>query len=125
VPDSSTQKAANSPARDERKYLPTPKLKRGAMGTYRLTEDAKSDLKRIYARGLREYGEEQADIYFNAFFDRFEQLAAQPSSYPAVDDIRAGYRRSVCGIDSIYYRVQGETVEIMAIIGQQDLDLWL
>jgi hypothetical protein len=32
------------------------------MGTYRLTEDAKSDLKRIYARGLREYGEEQADI---------------------------------------------------------------
>jgi toxin ParE1/3/4 len=95
------------------------------MGTYRLTEDAKSDLKRIYARGLREYGEEQADIYFNAFFDRFEQLAAQPLSYPAVDDIRAGYRRSVCGIDSIYYRVQGDTVEIMAIIGQQDLDLWL
>ncbi|MBN7796966.1 type II toxin-antitoxin system RelE/ParE family toxin [Parahaliea mediterranea] len=59
------------------------------------------------------------------FFDRFEQLAAQPFSYPAVDDIRAGYRRSVCGIDSIYYRVQGETVEIMAIIGQQDLDQWL
>lgn len=55
-----------------------------------LTEDAKSDLKRIYARGLREYGEEQADIYFNAFFDRFEQLAAKPLSYPAVDDIRAG-----------------------------------
>jgi toxin ParE1/3/4 len=95
------------------------------MGTYRLTEDAKSDLKRIYARGLRDYGEEQADIYFNAFFDRFEQLAAQPFSYPAVDDIRAGYRRSVCGIESIYYRVQGETVEVMAIIGQQDLDQWL
>ena len=37
------------------------------MGAYRLTEDAKSDLKRIYARGLLEYGEEQADIYFNAF----------------------------------------------------------
>jgi toxin ParE1/3/4 len=42
-----------------------------------------------------------------------------------VDDIRAGYRRSVCGIDSIYYRVQGDSVEIMAIIGQQDLDQWL
>lgn len=95
------------------------------MGTYRLTEDAKSDLKRIYARGLREYGEEQAGIYFNAFFDRFEQLAVQPLSYPAVDDIRVGYRRSVCGTDSIYYRVQGDTVEIMAIIGQQDLDQWL
>ena len=48
--------------------MPKPKLKRGVMGTYRLTEDAKSDLKRIYARGFREYGEEQAGIYFNAFF---------------------------------------------------------
>ena len=43
----------------------------------------------------------------------------------AVDDIRAGYRRSVCGADSIYYRVQGDTVEILAIVGQQDLDNWL
>lgn len=95
------------------------------MGIYRLTEDAKSDLMRIYSRGLREYGEVQADRYYNDFFDRFEQLAEQPLSYPAVDDIRAGYRRSVCGTDSIYYRVQGEAAEIMAIIGQQDLDNWL
>jgi len=40
--------------------------------------------------------------------------------YQAVDDIRAGYRRSVCGIDSIYYRVDGDTVEIMNILGRQD-----
>ena len=95
------------------------------MGTYRLTEDAKSDLQRIYARGLREHGEANADSYYNAFFDRFEQLAVNPLSYPAVDDIRIGYRRSVCGVDSIYYRVRGDTVEIMASIGQQDLDNWL
>jgi toxin ParE1/3/4 len=95
------------------------------MGTYRLTEDAKDDLIRIYQRGLREFGEVQADAYFNAFFERFELLADQPLAYPAVEDIRAGYRRSVCGVDSIYYRVEGEIVEIMAIIGQQDLDDWL
>ena len=95
------------------------------MGTYRLTEDAKDDLIRIYRRGLREFGEVQADAYFNAFFERFELLADQPLAYAAVEDIRVGYRRSVCGVDSIYYRVQGEIVEIMAIIGQQDLDDWL
>jgi toxin ParE1/3/4 len=95
------------------------------MGTYRLTEDAKDDLIRIYQRGLREFGEVQADAYFNALFERFEALADQPLAYPAVEDIRVGYRRSVCGVDSIYYRVQGEIVEIMAIIGQQDLDDWL
>jgi len=95
------------------------------MGTYRLTEDAKADLIRIYQRGLLEFGEAQADDYYNAFFDRFEFLAEQPLSYPAVDTIRIGYRRSLCGADSIYYRVQGEVVEIMAIIGQQDLEGWL
>lgn len=95
------------------------------MGTYRLTENAKEDLRRIYRRGLREYGEAQADEYYNALFDRFEQIAEQPFLYPAVDDIREGYRRSVCGVDSIYYRIEGETVEIMAIIGRQDLEEWL
>ena len=95
------------------------------MGHYRLSENAKADLKRIYRRGLREYGEAQADKYYNAFFDRFEQIAEQPLLYQVVADIREGYRRSVCGADSIYYRIAEETVEIMAIIGQQDLEEWL
>jgi len=95
------------------------------MGNYRLTENAKADLKRIYRRGLREYGEAQTDKYYNAFFDRFEHIAEQPLLYQVVADIREGYRLSVCGADSIYYRIAGETVEIMAIIGQQDLDEWL
>jgi toxin ParE1/3/4 len=67
------------------------------MGTYRLTDDAKDDLIRIDQRGLREHGEVQADACFNAFFERFELLADQPLAYPAVEDIRVGYRRRVCG----------------------------
>jgi toxin ParE1/3/4 len=42
--------------------------------------------------------------------------------YPAVDDLRKGYRRSICGVDSIYYRVHGDTVEIMSILGRQNTD---
>lgn len=95
------------------------------MATYRLSENAREDLRRIYRRGLREYGEAQADAYYNALFDRFEEIAEQPFLYPAVDDIREGYRRSVCGVDSIDYRIEGETVEIMAIIGRQDVEEWL
>lgn len=95
------------------------------MAHYRISEDAKADLKRIYRRGVREYGEAQADQYYNAFFDRFEQLAKQPYLYQAIDDIREGYRRSVCGVDSIYYRVDGDTVEIMSILGHQDADEWM
>ena len=95
------------------------------MGNDRLSENAKADLTRIYRRGLREYGEAQADKYYESFFERFEQLAEQPLLYQAVDNIRPGYRRSVCGSDSIYYRIDGENVEIMAIIGQQDLEEWI
>jgi len=95
------------------------------MAIYRISEDAKADLRRIYRRGIREYGEALADQYYDAFFDRFEELAEQPYLYQTVDEIREGYRRSVCGVDSIYYRVEGGIVEIMAILGQQDVDEWI
>jgi toxin ParE1/3/4 len=95
------------------------------MGSYKLSEDAKADLIRIHQHGIRRYGEAQGDKYYYALFDRFEQLAEQPLLYQAVDECRKGYRRSVCGVDSIYYRIAGDVVEIMAIIGQQDADKWL
>jgi len=82
------------------------------MGNYRLTADAKADLRRIYRYGFETHGEAAADEYYAALFDRFDQLAEQPLLYPAVNDIQTGYRRSVCGTDSIDYRIAGETVEI-------------
>jgi toxin ParE1/3/4 len=67
------------------------------MAKYRISEDAKADLSRIYRRGIRDYGEALADQYYDAFFNRFEELAEQPYLYQAVDEIREGYRRSVSG----------------------------
>ena len=60
------------------------------MANYRISEDARKDLRRIYRRGVLEFGEVQADRYFDAFFERFDELASQPHMYPAVDDIREG-----------------------------------
>ncbi len=48
-------------------------------------------------------------------------MAKQPYLYQAVDHIRKGYRHSVCGVDTIYYRIEGDTVEIMSVLGQQDI----
>mgnify|MGYP001814390987 CR=1 FL=1 len=95
------------------------------MANYRINEDEKADLQRIYRRGVLEFGAAHADRHFNAFFERFDKLAEQPLQYPEVDDIREEYRRSVCGVDSIYYRIVDNTVEIMRILGQQDIDAWL
>ena len=94
------------------------------MPNYKLSETAEADLIRIYRWGFEQFGQTQADQYFAAFFDHFEQLAEQPLAHPATD-IREGYRRSVCGSDSVYYRIRNGTVEIMAIIGAQDANRWL
>jgi len=95
------------------------------MANYRLSPDAKADLRRIYREGFDKWGQVQADKYYSAFFDRFEQLAEQPYLYQAVEHVREGYRASVCGVDTIYYRIVGDTVEIMNVLGRQDRDEWL
>jgi toxin ParE1/3/4 len=92
------------------------------MGSYRLAEAAKEDLRRIYYYGVSHFGEAQADNYFDALFERFGQIAENPLLYPSVDYIRAGYRRSVCGVDSIFYRIVDDTVEIISILSRQDID---
>ena len=94
------------------------------MGSYRLAPAAKADLERIWFYGLERWGVAAADEYYAAFFDHFEQIAEQSHLYPAAS-IREGYRRSVYGSESVYYRIVHEAVEIMAIIGRQDANEWL
>lgn len=92
------------------------------MGTYKLSDAAEDDLIDIHQYGTRQWGPGQADRYFWQLIAHFDTLAAEPLLYTAVDHIRPGYRRSVCGKHSIYYRVNGEIVEIMAIIRMQEIE---
>lgn len=88
---------------------------------YKLSNEAKEDLIRIHNYGSRKFGIAQANKYFNTFFDFFDKIVQSPFSFESVDYIKKGYRRCVCGSDTIYYRVNGEIVEIMTIVGRQDL----
>lgn len=91
------------------------------MANFNLSNTAKEDLIRIYQYGVRKFGESQAEKYFHSFYEQFEKIAERPYSYEAVDHIKSGYRRCVCGVDSIYFRMGESQVEIMTIIGRQDL----
>ena len=91
------------------------------MAKYRLSNSAKEDLIRIHHFGVTKFGINQADKYFESFFDYFEIIAQRPLSFESVDYIKEGYRRCPCGSDTIYYRINENIVEIMAIIGMQDL----
>jgi len=95
------------------------------MANYKLNEDAEDDLTRIYRYGVLEHGLAQADKYFDMLFEQFEELAENPLHYVAVEDLRPNYRRCVCGANSIYYRIGNNSIEIMRILGRQDIDKWL
>ena len=92
------------------------------MVKYHLSIEAKNDLIRIHQYGMAKFGMIQADKYFNSFFEYFDIIAQRPFSFESVDYIKNGYRRWVCGVDSIYFKVNDNIVEIMAIVGRQDLN---
>ena len=92
------------------------------MANYRLSNEAKEDLIRIHHYGVHKFGIDQADKYFDTFFEYFDIIAQRPYSFESVDSIKGGYRRCVCGSDSIYYKINNNIVEIMAIIGRQNLN---
>jgi toxin ParE1/3/4 len=91
------------------------------MAKYKLSNAVKEDLIRIHHYGIKKFGMMQADKYFDSFFEYFDIIAQRPFSFESVDFIKTGYRRCACGSDSIYYKINNNTVEIMAIIGRQDL----
>ena len=92
------------------------------MTNYRLSNEAKNDLIRIHHYGVQQFGMTQVDRYFIGFYACFERIAAKPLAFEAVEHIKAGYRRCVRGVDSIFFRLNDGVVEIMAIVGRQDIN---
>jgi toxin ParE1/3/4 len=92
------------------------------MAKYMISNVAKNDLIRIHQYGFEKFGEIQADLYFENFFQQFERIAQNPLMFESVDYIKEGYRRCPCGVDSIFFRILNGQVEIMSIIGRQDLN---
>ena len=92
------------------------------MAECRLSPEAERDLLDIFLYGLEQFGFNQSKRYHEALRERFQELAAHPLRFPAVEHIRRGYRRSVCGSHSIYYRIEGQDVVIVRILGRQDVN---
>jgi len=92
------------------------------MAKYRLTNESKNDLIRIHHYGVEKFGMTQADKYFESFFEYFDIISQRPYSFESAEYIKKDYRRCVCGADSIYFKVNENIIDIMAIVGRQDLN---
>lgn len=92
------------------------------MAGYRLKVSAlaEQDLRDVYVEGFEAWGEAQADRYYDDLIVHLERLCENPYLFMAVDEIREGYRRSVCGKHAVYYRIGEQTVEIMAVLKRQN-----
>jgi len=87
---------------------------------YHLSEAADADLARLYEWGIDRFGMNAADQYYDGLIARFEKIAESPQLWPAVEHIRAGYRRSVYVAHSIYYRCESTGVQIVRVLGREN-----
>ncbi len=90
------------------------------MGSFRLNDAALADLDGIYEYGILTFGLRQADIYYDGLLLYLQTIADNPLSHVGVGEIRDGYRRATYNSNSIYYRMEGEGVEVVRILGRQD-----
>lgn len=88
--------------------------------SYFFTQEAKEDLWRIYEFGVYKFGDSQADKYFIMLHDCFDKIVANPYMFPVVSNYKNVERYCVCGVDTIYYNINGDEIEIVTIIGRQD-----
>ena len=86
-----------------------------------LAPEAERDLFEIALYGMENFGLTQTERYRDGLDACFQQIANSPMQYQAVDHIRQGYRRCVYRSHSIYYRIEGQGVAIMRILGRQSL----
>ena len=92
---------------------------------YRLTSAADADLENILDYGVDEFGLEPALDYYDKLTQRFSSLVEQPYLYQSIDHIKEGFRRSVFGVHSIYYRIAAEEIIIVRILRSQDSEALL
>ena len=90
------------------------------MKGYRLTVEAEYDLDGILDTGIDEHGLEAALSYYDNLERRFAELVENPLHYPAVDYVSVGYRRTVCGVHSVYYRVEKDEIVIVRVLKKQN-----
>ena len=90
------------------------------MFSYKLNIQAEEDLARIFEYGICCFWFSQANKYYYILFDCFSKIASNPYLFPEAIRFRQGYRYCVCGVDTIFYKINANEIEIMAIIGRQD-----
>jgi len=75
------------------------------MGNYRLSRDARRDIKDIAEYSLENFGRDRAFRYRDSLFAAIERLAQYPQMGADFSYIRPDYRRMAHESHVVYYRI--------------------
>jgi len=81
----------------------------------RITDKAKEDLAEIDGYTRENWGNHQADTYMAELENRFVSLLGTPYLGSARPEVSQGYRCLPEGKHLIFYRIEGDVVEILGI----------
>lgn len=87
------------------------------MPSYELTDAADRDLTEVYTYSFFEFGENQADVYFESLDACLTRLAENPGLGVDMGSLRKGYRRFAHQRHSIYYRQIRAGIQVIRILG--------
>jgi toxin ParE1/3/4 len=88
---------------------------------FRLSKAAEDDLRRIWHKGVVEWGEAQAEQYLRALDECFHLLGDYPGMGHPCPEIRPGYRSFPKGEHHIYYRIKADEIFVTRIRPQRML----
>ena len=86
---------------------------------YRLRQSARDDLKDIARYTLKHHGKVQRDRYLNGLKERFELLGENPNFGRSRDDVKIGCHCSDYNKHVVFYVIQNDYVEILAILHER------
>ena len=82
---------------------------------YRISSHAKDDVIAIYVEGTREFGLEQADIYYSMLDDVFSLIGDYPEMARLREEITPPVRIHPFKSHMIVYEVEGDWVTILRV----------
>ena len=86
---------------------------------YLISKKAVADLDEIWFYTVEKWSLAQADRYYSLIFDEIDHICEHPTFGRLMDHIRKGYRASKVKSHLIFYRVIGETIEIIRILHER------
>ncbi len=93
------------------------------MGSFTLTNKAKTDLKNIAVYTQREWGREQRLLYIKQFDDAFHSLASNPDLGAKCEHIKTGYRKYPVAKHLVFYRTTKEAEILIVRILHKRMDV--